>query len=484
MCRLPSMFPTAMTARIPEPTPSPADYRPLAILVGAAFFMEQLDATIVSPAMPDIARDMGIEPLSLNVTMTVYLLCSLIFIPLSGLLAARFGTRTVFRYAVAVFVASSAACALSPDLVTLTVARAAQGFAAAMMVPVGRTAIVHTTRKSELVAALAWMITPAMLGPVLGPPLGGLLCAWLSWHWVFLINVPVGLLGLLVAGRVMPQLRSEADAVFDVWEWSLAAAALTLLVVAIEGARHAPDLGVLSAQLGALAALVWLYRRRFRRSVAPLLDFRLLAVRTFATGFFAGALVRVGYGAIPFLLPLMLQLGLGFSPIQSGLVLLASGVIAMVTKTGTTAMLRRWGFRRVLLWNGVMCAVGLAGCAVFAVPGWGLAAIAAVVSLAGFFRAVQFNALTAIAYADLPRSRIAAATTLNTMGWQLAIMFGISLSALVVQMSARIGERAHPAATDFATAFLIVAAFAFAAIPAYLALSRQAGEELSGHRTA
>jgi len=461
-----------------------ADFRPLSILVGMAFFMEQLDATIVSPAIPDIARAFGVDPLSLNLTMTVYLLCSLIFIPLSGLLAARHGTRTVFQAAVALFVASSAACALAPSLPALTLARALQGSAAAMMVPVGRTAIVHLVGKAQLVEALAWMITPAMLGPMLGPPLGGLLCAWLSWHWVFLINVPVGLLGLLASRRAMPQLRERTDAVFHPREWLLAAVVLTLVVVMLERARHAFDAPLLAALAALLALLAWLHARQFRRLARPMLDFRLLSVGTFSTGFWAGALVRVGYGALPFLLPLMLQIGLGFSALHSGVVLLASGVVAFFTKTRTTAMLRRWGFRRVLLWNGLMCALALAACALFVLPRWNLLGIGAVVSLAGFFRAVQFNALTALAYADLPPAKVAAATTLNTMGWQLAIMLGISLSALAVQWSTRLGGRAEPAGADFSLAFVAVALFACAALPRYRALPRRAGEELSGHQAA
>lgn len=467
------------------PTPlasSTPDYRPLSVLVGMAFFMEQLDATIISPAIPDIARAFQVDPLSLNLTMTIYLLCSLAFIPVSGLLASRHGTRTVFQAALALFIVSSAACALSTTMISLTLARALQGLAAAMMVPVGRTAIVHTVKKSHLVEALAWMVTPAMLGPMLGPPLGGLLCAQLSWHWIFLINVPVGLLGLLASTRAMPQLRSPTETAFNLAEWLLCASILALGVLSLERARHAPDIWQVLFMLAVLCGLVLLYARQFRKLANPMLDFRILNFRTFSTGFWGGALVRVGYGALPFLLPLTLQIGLGFTPVQSGWVLLASGAIAFFTKTQTATMLRRWGFRRVLYWNGLMCAVGLAACALFSVPGWSLLAIGIVVSLAGFFRAVQFNALSAVSYAELPSEKVAAATTLNTMGWQLAIMLGISLSALTVRWSAMFSARTAPDSADFSVAFLLGAMFAVAAIPCYLALARHAGEELSGHR--
>lgn len=467
------------------PTPSARhDFRPLSMLVGAAFFMEQLDATIISPVIPDIARDFGIDPLSLNLTMTVYLLCSLVFIPLSGVVASRYGTRTTFSCAVATFAVSSVLCAASQSLATLACARALQGLAAAMMVPVGRTAIVHTVGKAQLVEALAWMTTPAMIGPMLGPPLGGLFSAYLSWRWVFLINVPVGLGGWLAARRVMPQLRQRNDLRFDPREWLYAGVVLALLVVVLERARHGMDAVAAAALLATLAVFAALYVRRFRRLESPMMDFRLLGLPTFAAGFWGGSLSRVGYGALPFLLPLMLQLGLGYSALQSGIVLLVSGAVAFFTKTRTSMMLRRWGFRRVLLWNGLLCAGALAGCALFSGAVWNLGAIAAFVSLAGFFRAVQFNAVTAVAYADLPPGKVASATTLNTMAWQLAIMLGIALSALVVQWSAKLGGRATPGGIDYSAAFVILAVFVAAAIPRYRALSAYAGEELSGHRAA
>ena len=463
----------------------PNAFRPLSLLVGLAFFMEQLDATIIAPAIPEIAADFGVAPLSLNLTMTIYLLCSVAFIPASGHLAARWGTRAVFRGALLLFVASSVLCALSPNLVSLAAARALQGVGAALMVPVGRMAIVHATPRGELVLALAWMITPAMLGPLMGPPLGGLLTTWLSWHWIFLINVPIGLAGWWFAGRCMPQIHQAVSGRFDGGAWMLLAGILAAVIAALEWARHGSFTlamaGLAAIWVAVLALLVWAYVRRSRRAALPILDFALLRVQTFRTSFWAGALVRVGFGALPFLLPLMLQIGLGFSAVQSGLVLLASGAVAFVTKTQTAGMLRRWGFRRVLIVNGVLCAAGLGVCVLFE-DSWGIPAIAAVVSVAGFFRSIQFNALAAIAYADLPASKVASATMLNTMGQQLAVMLGISISALVVDASARASGRVDPAAVDFALAFGLVALVALAALPQYLRLRADSGRELSGHR--
>jgi len=453
--------------------------RLLPLMVGLAFFMEQLDATIIAPAIPDIAAALGVDPLSLNLTMTIYLLCSVVFIPTGDWLASRLGTRTVFQGALAVFALSSLACALANSLAMLVAARAVQGASAALMVPVGRTAIVHVTPKPQLVNALAWMITLAMLGPMLGPPLGGLLTTALSWHWIFLINVPIALLCLLVSLRVFPQIRQAETGRFDLLSWLLLSGALGLAVLLLEGLREGrwhqwPWLLPAALLAGAYA---W----RSRRLGQPLLDFSLLRVPTFAASFWSGSLLRVGYGALPFLLPLMLQLGLGYSPVQSGMVLLIAGAVAMATKTQTTPMLRRWGFRRVMLANGSLCVAGLVVCALFR-EHWHLGAIVLTVSLASFFRAVQFNAVTAIAYAEMAPQRISAATTLNTMAWQFAIMFGIALSSVVVSLSARAAGRAEAAPLDFGLAFLILAVIGALATPACLRLRADAGSQLSGHR--
>lgn len=452
--------------------------RLLPITVGIAFFMEQLDTTIIAPAIPDIAHSLNVNPLSLNLTMTIYLLCSVAFIPMGDWLAARFGTRTVFQAAVTGFALSSVMCALSGSVEMLVAGRAIQGATAALMVPVGRTSIVHVTQKPQLVSALAWMITLAMIGPLLGPPLGGVLTTWLSWHWIFLINVPIALLCLACSLRVFPQIRLARDQGFDLVAWAMLGGVMAIVIVVLEGLRDGRADRL--AWLAPMLVLALAYSYRSRRSSAPMLSFSLLRVPTFAASFWSGSLLRVGYGALPFLLPLMLQLGLGYSPIQSGLVLVASGAIALATKTQTTRLLRYWGFRRVMLVNGSLCVLALMACALFRTQ-WSMGAVALTVSIAGFFRAVQFNAVTAIAYADLPAHRIGAATTLNTMVQQVAIMVGIALSSAVAAVSARWGGRSDAAPIDFSMAFLCVALIGALATPACLRLRRDAGSQLSGH---
>lgn len=456
-------------------------HRGLPIVVGVAFFMEQLDATIIAPAIPDIATAFQTDPLNLNLTMTVYLMCGVAFIPLGGLLAARWGTRTVFQTAMALFIVSSVFCALATNLLALCGARALQGVAAALMVPVGRIAIVRDTPRADLVAALAWMITPAMLGPLLGPPLGGLLTTWWSWHWIFLINVPIGLMVCWGARAYVPQIYLEATGRFDVRSWLLLALALACAILGLEMLRHGTPApyGLMSGVLLVFALAA--YARRSARVNSPLLDFGLLRTATFRTSVVAGSLLRVGYGALPFLLPLMLQLSLGLSALESGLALLATGAVAFLTKTQTTWMLRRWGFRRVLMINGVFCAAALLLCGLCRV-GWGLPVIAAVAALAGFVRAIQFNALAAIAYADLPMDKVGPATTLNTMAQQLSVTLGISVATLVVAWSGRVGGRDAPSPDDFSMAFYVLALIGAAAIPSCMALQRDAGQALSGHK--
>ncbi|CAM4259720.1 High-copy suppressor of rspA [Bordetella tumbae] len=470
-----------MAFRLRPVSDASEDFRPLALLVGSAMFMEQLDATIISPVIPQIALQYGIDPLGLNLTMTIYLLCSLIFIPLSGLFAARWGSRTTFCGSVLLFVISSVLCAMSTSVEALAASRGLQGAAAAMMVPVGRNVLIHAVGKGKLVQALAWMVTPAMLGPMLGPPLGGILGTYLSWHWVFWANVPVGLAGLWAARYVMPELRTRISSVFDWGEWLLLSAILALIVIGVESVRQADDPLWLFAWVLALTGLLVFYIHYRRHLAHPMLDFSLLQGKSFSAGFWGGSLVRVGYGALPFLLPLMLQLGLGFSAVQSGMVLLLSGTVAFFAKTQTAKMLGRWGFRRMLIGNGLMCTAGLLACACFALPGWNMIAISLVMALTGFFRAIQFNALSAIAYADLPAEKVASATTLNTMAWQLAVTVGIAFSALLIEWSATWASRAEPASADYAIAFGLLALCCAAAIPCYRSLPEHAGQELSGH---
>lgn len=457
-----------------------ANFRPLAMLVGCAFFMEQLDSTIIAPAIPSMAQAFAVEPLRLNLAMTLYLLVLVIFVPVSGALADRFGTRRVFCAAVGIFTASSLACGFAQDLNSLLLARAVQGMGAALMVPVGRMSMVRATRPAELVAAMAWMVTPAMLGPLLGPPLGGLIVTWSGWPWIFWVNVPIGLLGLYFGRRLVPHFAVAEPRRIDLAGWLILSCAASALIFGLDLSHHpvyrhqlAP--GLLAAALfGGL--LYWLHARRHP---APLLDFSLVRISTFKVALVSGSVVRIGYGALPFLLPLALQLGMGLSAVHSGLVMAGSALASMLVKTTTVKILRRYGFRTVLIINGVLCAAGIAVCAVLS-PQWSLPAILGLLLVSGISRSVQFNALGSLAYADIERSRTGAATSLNSTFQQLAAAIGIALCVWLLDFfTARAGQ-GEPVLHSYALTFLALGLITLAAVPVCLGLARDAGNALSG----
>ena len=416
--------------------------------------------------------------LNLSLAMTAYLLACVILLPLSGVISNRFGTRTVFKAAIFIFGLSSALCAASTDVLELTLSRAIQGASGALMVPVGRIVIVQSTSRANLVSAFAWMITPAMVGPLMGPLLGGLLTTWFSWHWIFIINLPISIAIYIAATKVVPEIRGIGEEQFNRSEWILLSTMLSIFVATLELTRHQsiPE-EVYLILLGVFLLAFILFCRQKKLLNFPLLNFNLLNVQTFQTSFWAGSLLRIGYGAIPFLMPLMLQVGFGYTAIEGGVVLLISGFAAFLTKTQTSKILRKYGFRKVLLWNGLLCVFGLVMCGLIK-PNWGLLLITLLISIAAFFRSIQFNALAAIAYADMPKEKISSATTLNTTFQQLAVMFGISISVFLVNISTRLFGRINPQAFDFSIAFFFLAGIGLVTLPFYLRLDTNAGFQL------
>ena len=446
--------------------------------------MQNLDSTVVATALPAMARAFGADPLHMNVALTSYLLSLAVFIPASGWLADRYGTRTVFRAAIAVFTLGSILCGQSHTLWQLVAARVVQGIGGAMMVPVGRLVLLRSVAKSELVAAMAWLTIPALIGPIVGPPVGGFLVTYADWRWIFDINVPIGVLGIVLVTRYVEDARAPDPVRLDGVGLLLAGVALAGLMSGAEtvgrGVVPAPvavGLMLLGAASGAL------YLRHARRRPDPLLDLSLLRIPTFAVSVWAGSMFRVGIGAIPFLLPLMLQLGFGLSAAQSGLITLASAVGAIVMKPAAQRSLRTFGFRTVLVWNAGLSAVLLAACAAFR-PAWPVAGLYAVLVAGGFLRSLQFTAYNTIAYADIPRPRMSAATSLYSTIQQLSLTLGITVGAAALQASTLLSQRVQPGLPDYSAAFLAVAAVAVLAAPMALRLPRDAGDEVSGHHAA
>jgi EmrB/QacA subfamily drug resistance transporter len=455
--------------------------RTVSLIVASAMFMEQLDGTVLATALPTMAKSFNADPLHMNVALTSYLLTLAMFIPASGRLADRFGSRTVFRAAIALFTIGSIACAQAPSLGFLIAARMLQGAGGAMMSPVGRLVLLRAVSKSELIKAMAWLMIPATIGPIVGPPVGGFIVTYLSWHWIFYINVPIGCAGIVLVTRYIEEMREQTRTPFDLLGLVLAGTALAALMFGIEMASRGVGSGAITFGLmGAGVVAAGLYVLHARHHAHPMLDFRMMRIPTFRLSVVCGSLSRIGVGAMPFLLPMMLQLGFGLSAVHSGLITFVSSVGSLGMRLAAPVFLRRLGFRNVLVWIGLIATLLLAVTAAFR-PSWPVAAIYAVLLLNGFFQSLQFMAYNTIAYADVPRPQMSTATSFYTTFQQMSLTLGIAISAAVLATSVRLLGHKAPLMSDFSVAFLVVAGIALAAPIASLRLDKAAGDELSGH---
>jgi EmrB/QacA subfamily drug resistance transporter len=450
------------------------------LIVACALFMENLDSTVLATALPAIARSLGENPLRLNLAISAYLFSLAVFIPISGWVADRFGARNVFRAAIGVFLLGSVLCGLSNSLPAFVAARILQGTGGAMMVPVGRLVILRSVPKSGLVNAMAYLTIPALIGPVVGPPLGGFIATYLSWRWIFWINLPVGFLGILLASRFIPAIREKHVPPLDLAGLLLTAVALTGLVFGFETAgRDILPAAAVALLLAVGAAAMLLYVVHARRARHPILDLSLLRIATFRASVTGGSLFRIGIGAIPFLLPMMLQIGFDRTPFQSGMLTFAAALGAMGMKTTASRILRRFGFRRVLIVNAVVSSSFLAAFALFhaSTPAW---IMIAVLISGGFFRSLQFTSINTIAYADVPSQRMSLATSFASAAQQLALSIGVGTGALLLHVAAAMRGGTSVIAGDFAPAFLGVAVISALSTITFLGLSGDAGAEVSG----
>ena len=471
---------TSDAPALPADLLTPGRQRLVAVIVACALFMQNLDGTVIATALPTMARAFHADPVHMNVALTSYLFALAVFIPASGWMADRFGTRQVFRAAIAVFTLGSVLCGRADSLGFLVAARILQGAGGAMMLPVGRLVLLRSVPKDRLIGAMAWVTMPALIGPVIGPPVGGFIVTYLSWNWIFDINVPIGVAGFILVSLFIADMREAEPGPFDFPGLVLSGLALAgfMGILEVAGRNLVPGWAVLAMALTTVMAGT-AYVLRARAQPRALLDFTLMRLPTFAVSVIAGSLFRVGIGAVPFLLPMMIQLGFGRSAAQSGLITFASAVGAIGVKPATQSVMRRFGFRNVLTFNALACAVGLASYASFG-PGWPLAALFAVLALNGVLRSIQFTAFNAVAYADVPRARMSAATTLYSMLQQVSLTVGIPISAGVLQLARAGTGHALPVTADFALAFLVVAAISALAGPVSLLLPRNAGQEMSG----
>ncbi len=450
------------------------------LIIACALFMENLDSTIISTALPQIARSLGAEPLHLSLAITSYLLSLAVFIPLSGWVADRFGAKRIFRAAILVFTLGSVLCGLSQSMTHLVLARALQGMGGAMMVPVGRLVLLRKTPKHALVAAMSWLSMPALLGPILGPPVGGLIVTYASWRWIFFINLPIGILGFWLVTRFIEETPPEPARAMDWRGWLLLGAGLALVVTGFEllGKRIVGD-ALLVAVLAAGALLLAAYWGHARRHPVPVLDLSLLRVPTFRTSVGGGSLFRIGIGAYTLLMPLMLQLGFGFSAAVSGGITFVSAIGALLMKATAPVLVRRFGFRPLLTGTAVLSAGFLVGCGLLgATTPHGV--MLGLLFLFGFFRSLQFTCLNALAFSDVPSTAMSRATSLSSTIQQVALTVGVGIASQLLNASMALRGGAVLQAVDFRYAFFGVAMLTVVSAWAFWRLAPDAGHALRG----
>jgi EmrB/QacA subfamily drug resistance transporter len=466
-----------MTA-IPSAPRSFSRLIPLAVAV--ALFMENLDSTIIATSVPVIARSLGVSSLSLSMAVSVYLLSLAVFIPMSGWMADRFGARTVFAGAIALFTASSALCGASQSLAMLIGARALQGIGGAMMMPVGRLILGRSIPKRELVMAMSFVTVPGLVGPMLGPLVGGAISTYANWRWIFYINVPIGIAGMAFVLRVIDNIRAPSVRPFDLRGFGLLAVGLAGLVLGIEniGRGLLPE-GAETGLLLVSAAALFLYWRHARRAAAPALDLRLWRIPTFRASLLGGAISRVGFGATPFLLPLLFQLGFHRSPIESGALTFTGAIGAILMKLAAPIIVRRFNFRSMLIVNATLVGLTSMSIALFRADTPGLLVIA-VLTLSGFLRTLQFTCMSALSYADLDAARMSNGTAILSVGQQISMSLGVAVGATILHIVTILSGASAPSAAMFVPTLLLVGAIPLAAIPVFVRLPVGAGEEMRG----
>ena len=455
--------------------------RLLPLIIATALFMENTDSTVISTSLPAIAQDLGADPIALKLALTSYLISLAIFIPISGWMADRFGARTVFTAALGVFMAGSLACAGANSLEGFVIARFAQGMGGAMMVPVGRLVLLRSVPRSEIVQALATLTIPALVGPVVGPPLGGFITHYFDWRWIFFINIPIGVLGIVLATIYVPNIREDDTPPLDLVGFLLSGLGLALLMLGFaSGGRHLipAEFSIGCVVVGAVCVV--LYVLHAGRTPHPLLRLDLFRIPTFRVSVLGGSLFRIGVGSIPFLLPLMLQIGFGLDPLASGSLTFIAAVGALFMKTMAKRILEQVGFRRLLTVNAFIGAAFIAANGFFTpeTPHW---LIMIVLLIGGCFRSLQFTSLNAIGYAEVSNRDMSYATSLSSAAQQVALSVGVAFGAFVLEAVATSRGTAITAA-DFGPAFWAVAAVSALSGFVFPRLSPSAGAEMSGHR--
>jgi EmrB/QacA subfamily drug resistance transporter len=453
------------------------------LILAVALFMENMDSTVIATSLAAIATDIGTEPIALKLALTTYLVALAIFIPISSWMADRFGARNVFRWAMIVFVIGSVCCAVSDSLLTFVLSRFLQGMGGALMTPVARLVLVRVTPRNQLVDAMAWLSIPGLVGPIVGPPVGGFITTFASWHWIFLINVPIGIIGVLLVNRFLPAWESTRPRRLDFVGFVLAGTAFAGWVFGVS-VLTLPALpawvGIATLVVGTIAAVA--YYRHYKRSEHPLLDLGVFRFPLFRSTVVGGAFFRLGVGATPFLFPLMLQLAFGLTPFESGSITFAGAAGAFAAKFFAERILQAQGFKVALIHATVVTVLGIYAMGIYTpeTPVW---LMLLVLVFAGFYQSMFWTATHAFTFADISDKDAGQATVISQVGVQLSLAFGVALGGGVLEASHLItgGEGVNPSLFDFHLAFWVVGTVALVSTAIFWRLPKHAGREISGH---
>ena len=454
------------------------------MIIGFALLMQTLDATVITNALPTMARSLHEDPLMLNLAITSYLLSSAVFLPISGWVADRFGAKVVFRAAMILFALSSLLCGASHTLLELVGARMIQGMAGAMMAPVGRLVLLRSVPKNDLVRAMSYLTMPALLGPVIGPPLGGFIVTHASWRWIFYINIPICLVGVTLVTLFIQNIKEEVREPLDWRGFLLTGLGLAALVYGFENVgRGALPMPLVAGLLIVGAALLGLYAWHAGRTKFPLLDLSVLRLRSFMTSTVGGVFLRMAMGATPFLLAMLLQMGFGLSALEAGLITFTSAAGALLMKTTARPIINRLGFKHVLVWNTVITGVIFMGYSLFrqSTPHY---LIIITLLVGGFFRSLQFTAMQALTYADVPQEKMSRASSLASMAQQVSQSIGIGFAAILLTTLRGAHHSKVLQAADVSPAFLFIGAMTLLGLLFFIPLPANVGAEVSGKRFA